>query len=91
MIYFISDTHFNHDRDFIYSPRGFDSMEDMNNRIITNWNKTVSADDTVYVVGDFFLGSDQDYVQNTLKRLNGHIILVRGNHDSDAKIRLYGY
>ncbi len=90
MIYFISDTHFNHDRDFIYSPRGFDSMEDMNNRIITNWNKTVSADDTVYVVGDFFLGADQDYVQNTLKKLNGHIILVRGNHDSDAKVRLYG-
>ena len=89
MIYFISDTHFNHDKGFIYEPRKFDSMPEMNERLIANWNKVVSPDDTVYVVGDFFLGADMDYVLNTLKRLNGNIILVRGNHDSDAKIRLY--
>ena len=89
MIYFISDTHFNHDRDFVYSPRECDSIDEMNKRIIANWNNTVSDEDTVYVVGDFFLGADMDYVKNTLKRLNGHIILVRGNHDTDAKIRLY--
>ena len=37
MIYFTSDTHFGHDRAFIYKPRGFDSLEEMENKIIENW------------------------------------------------------
>ena len=30
MIYFTSDLHFNHDRDFVYVPRGFQSVDEMN-------------------------------------------------------------
>ena len=28
MIYFTSDTHFGHDREFIYGPRGFKNLHD---------------------------------------------------------------
>ena len=31
MIYLTSDLHFNHSREFIYKPRGFNSVEEMNN------------------------------------------------------------
>lgn len=29
-IWVISDTHFNHNKDFIYQPRGFKNVQDMN-------------------------------------------------------------
>lgn len=89
MIYFTSDTHFNHDREFIWKPRGFKSIDESNNTIITNWNKTVGKDDDVYMLGDFFLGKDIDFIKNTLKMLNGKIHLIIGNHDTPAKIKIY--
>ena len=33
-IWLISDTHFNHNKDFIWSPRGFNSVWEMNEVII---------------------------------------------------------
>lgn len=89
MIYFISDIHFNHDREFVYGPRGFKSIEEMNETIIKNWNETVTPDDQIYVLGDFFLGTDEEFIRRTLWRLNGQIYLIYGNHDTPAKIKLY--
>ena len=89
MIYFSSDEHFLHSRQFIYEPRGFNSVEEMNETIIENWNKTVSMNDTIYVLGDFFLGQDYDFIDRTLKRLNGDIHLIIGNHDTGTRINLY--
>lgn len=37
----ISDTHFNHDNIISYCGRSFSSLEEMNNRLITNWNEIV--------------------------------------------------
>lgn len=89
MIYFISDTHFNHDRDFIYSPRNFENVNQMNTVEISNWNKTVGPEDDIYVLGDFFLGTDTEFIKNTLANLNGAIHLIIGNHDTPAKIKIY--
>jgi calcineurin-like phosphoesterase family protein len=89
MIYFISDTHFNHDRSFVYGPRGFSSVADADETIIRNWNSTVGMGDDIYVLGDFFLGTDMNYIQNVLSSLNGRIHLILGNHDTPAKIQLY--
>lgn len=90
MLYFISDTHFNHNRSFVYTPRGFNSIEEMSETIITNWNNKITNEDDVYVLGDFFLGNDFEYITNTLNRLNGKIHIIIGNHDTDKKIELYG-
>lgn len=89
MLYFTSDCHFNHNRDFIYEPRGFNSVEESNNTIITNWNNTVTDEDEIYVIGDFFLGSDEEFVRETLANLKGNIHLIRGNHDTDRKVEIY--
>lgn len=89
MIYFISDTHFNHDREFVYEPRGFKSIEEMNETLIKNWNETVTNEDDIYVLGDFFLGTDYDYINEVLDKLNGRIHLVVGNHDTPSKITWY--
>lgn len=80
MIYFISDTHFYHSNIIKYCDRPFNNINEMNETIINNWNNIVNKQDTIYHLGDFCLSSD-DEIKNIFNRLNGNIILIRGNHD----------
>lgn len=90
MIYFTSDLHLNHDRGFIFKPRGFESIEEMNNAVVENWNKTVKDDDTVYVLGDLMLGgTDNTKSIEILKTLKGKIKIIAGNHDTEKRICSY--
>ena len=87
-IWITSDTHLGHDRDFIWKPRGFNSIDEMNNEIIKRWNEKVQPEDIVYHLGDVMLG-DNDYGLSCLKQLKGKIHIIRGNHCTDARIALY--
>ena len=87
-IWLVSDTHFGHQREFIYGPRGFDSIWEHDKQIIKNWNKLISWDDEVYHLGDVMLG-DNSYGLSCLKQLSGQIHIIRGNHDTDARLELY--
>ena len=87
-IFLTSDTHFGHDRAFLWGPRGFTSSQEHDEAIIQNWNEVVGPDDIVYHCGDLMLG-DNAYGIECVKRLNGHIKLIRGNHDTDARWKLY--
>ena len=88
-IFFTSDPHFCHDRDFVYKARGFNSIEEHDEAIIRNWNEIVAQGDTVYMFGDLMMSADRKGGLEKLSRLNGKIILVRGNHDTDAKFNDY--
>ena len=79
-IYVISDTHFNHKNIIEYCNRPFKSVEEMNDTLIKNWNDVVSNDDTVFFLGDFCLGPREEIIK-IASQLNGHKILVMGNHD----------
>ena len=87
-IYFLSDPHFCHARDFIYSPRGFHSASDMNSAIIKNWNSVVKSNDDVYLLGDIMLNNNDEGLK-CLKSLKGKIHIILGNHDTLARIKLY--
>ena len=76
----ISDTHFNHTNIIPYSNRPFNSLQEMDTAIINNWNKVVSYDDIVLCLGDFCFGT-KDNISYYAKQLNGHKILIKGNHD----------
>lgn len=90
MIYFTSDLHFNHKNILAYEPvtRPFASVEEMNETLISNWNNVVTPEDTVYVLGDFAMGQASE-VKDLVSRLNGTIKLIRGNHDTPAKLKIY--
>lgn len=89
-IYLTSDVHFNHLNILTYEAktRPFANVDEMNEKIIENWNNVVAAKDTVYVLGDLGMGT-LDKLPALVKRLNGKIILVRGNHDTPKRIALY--
>lgn len=84
-----SDLHFNHEKKFLYKPRGFNSIKEHDEEIIRNWNSVVSSDDIVYLLGDVFLGADKTYGKNCIERLNGNIKLILGNHDGSSKQQVY--
>lgn len=79
--WFTSDTHFGHSKILEYEKeaRPFDSVEEMNEAIIDNWNSLVRPVDTVYHLGDFCFG--RRYIE-IAARLNGRKNLILGNHDS---------
>lgn len=87
-IFLTSDTHFGHDREFLWGPRGFTNSQEHDEAVIKNWNETVGPDDIVYHLGDLMLGDNAHGIE-CVKRLNGHIKLIRGNHDTDARWKLY--
>ena len=83
MIYFISDTHFNHSNIIKYADRPFNDITEMNNTLINNWNSIIKEDDIVYHLGDFALTCDEK-IKELYSYLNGTIILIRGNHDGKS-------
>lgn len=80
-IFYISDLHFGHFNIIRYDNRPFRTVEEMDNILIENWNKTVSNDDTVYILGDISWHDESKTVE-IFKQLNGVKVLIKGNHDN---------
>lgn len=80
MRFFIADTHFGHKNIIRYENRPFQSVEEMDTELIKRWNQIVSTDDTVYHLGDFAL-TTSSRIAEIVPQLNGHKILIKGNHD----------
>ena len=87
-IWVTSDLHFCHDRGFIYEPRGFSSVGEMNYAIVSKWNDVVQYDDDVYLLGDVMLNDNVEGLR-LLNCLKGRIHIVVGNHDTLARIELF--
>jgi calcineurin-like phosphoesterase family protein len=79
--WFISDTHLGHSNILKYEPeaRPFSTVEEMNEKIIENWNAVVKPNDIVFHLGDFAFGRNNIAMAS---RLNGRKKLVMGNHDT---------
>lgn len=77
MMFFTSDTHLFHT--LMAKMRGFQNVEEMNEKLIDNWNASIHRHDTVYHLGDFAFNNPD--LKKTRYRLNGKIHLISGNHD----------
>ena len=76
--WFISDTHFSQQRTLDFSKRPFRNVKEMDLDIISNWNKNVTVNDDVYVLGDF--GENDKYLDClNFKTLH----FVKGNYERD--------
>jgi calcineurin-like phosphoesterase family protein len=84
-VWIVSDTHFGHEKTCTVfkredgSPlRPFSSAEEMDEFMVKAWNERVRPNDKVYHLGDVVINRK---ALNTLRRLNGDKVLIRGNHD----------
>lgn len=94
--FIISDTHWGHFNIIRYCNRPFKTLEEMDKKLIENWNSRVKEDDLVFELGDFNFRNSaggkpgegvitraKDYE----KQLNGHIIHLKGNHSRNNGIK----
>lgn len=92
-VFLTSDLHFNHDREFVWKVRGFNSVQEMNETIVKNWNSVVGPDDDVYVLGDLCLGGGTPFTllanKWLIESLNGKLHIIRGNHDTNPRVIMY--
>lgn len=92
MIFFTSDTHFQHKN--ICGPslstwkngyRTFSSISEMNNTLIDNINNVVGPNDKLYHLGDFSFG-DRSKIPSIRESINCNFIyLLKGNHDNNIE------
>lgn len=87
-IWFTSDWHFCHDREFIWGPRGFKNVYEMNEAIVKNYNEVVGPEDDVYMLGDAML-NDNEAGLKYIKQLKGKIHIICGNHDTTTRLEAY--
>lgn len=88
--YYTADLHLGHNGILRHGPatRPFDAVEEMDAAIVERINERVSAADILYIVGDFAVSGDAEYVRHLFHAIHGRKILVWGNHDLDKKGRL---
>lgn len=79
-LYFTSDWHVGHKNCLKFDKRPFDTVEDMHETLVKNFNKYVPRHGITYFLGDMGLTSNE-LLRSVVERLNGTKILVRGNHD----------
>lgn len=89
MIYFTSDLHIGHNKEFIWKVRGFSSIEEHDTAILKRWNNIITNSDTVFILGDLCMSGNEKEWDRIYKVLNGKKIVILGNHDTINKISKY--
>lgn len=92
MIYYTADPHFGYPEVLTKTGRPFQTVAEMDKTLIDNWNRVVTPEDTVYLLGDIG-GHDAPFPAQQLAQLQGHKHLIRGNHDTglEQPERLFDY
>lgn len=85
MKFFTADTHFSHEKILRLANRPFANLKDMEDAIVTKWNKKIKKSDEVFIIGDFMYRGSGIEANRILKRLNGRKYLIIGNHEKYLK------
>jgi calcineurin-like phosphoesterase family protein len=85
-----SDLHLWHKRIIEFCPktRPYDTLEDMHESFRDTWLKTVTAQDTVYILGDVSFGSFNK-TKEVFEGLLGRIVVIQGNHDDPRMLKAF--
>ncbi len=77
----IGDTHYGHDRDFLYMPRGFSNSVD-HNQWIREQIEGISPDSLLVHFGDVGLSIGPERIQDFLLTFPCETLMIFGNHNS---------
>lgn len=75
-IYFTSDLHLGHENIIRLTNRPFVCVEDMNNKLIHNYNSIVHKNDLVYILGDLTYKISVDESNKLIQQLKGRKVLI---------------
>ena len=90
MLFFTSDWHIGHDKDFIYAARGFSSIQEHDTAILNNCNEIVKPEDELWILGDLALGGDDEEWDRIYTKINcRNVHFLQGNHDTDRRMNMY--
>lgn len=87
MNYYISDLHLLHENVLRFDNRPFDSITQMQQTIVNNWNDKITNGDTVYILGDVSMRGKKEDLIALVATLKGRKVLVKGNHDDVSDYR----
>lgn len=87
-IFFTADLHFCHNKDFIYNSRGFNSIEEMNEKIVDNFKSEIGSTDELYILGDLMLNDNEKGLE-LIASIPGFKWIIIGNHDTQSRIEAY--
>lgn len=91
-VFVTADLHLGHANIIRLANRPFSSVEEMDERLVLNWNSIVPLTGTVYILGDFaWIRSEKGderrvYMKKLVSALNGKKILLLGNHDKEDEL-----
>lgn len=89
-IWITSDKHHQHNNIISYENRPFKSVDEMDQKLISNHNEMVGEDDICYDVGDFFFKGGHQGGKKTycdyLRQYNGRYMIIRGNHERNNSV-----
>jgi calcineurin-like phosphoesterase family protein len=85
-IFLVADLHLGHANIIRYCSRPFlvSDVREMDEVLVNNWNYTVSPESRVYFLGDLRYGRNAPPAAEYLRRLNGRITGIAGNHDTEV-------
>jgi len=83
-IWFVSDLHFGHNNILKYCARPFESVEEMDQALVDNWNAVVRPQDTIYCLGDMAFHNFE-----RISQCCGRKLLVPGNHDHERAKKVF--
>jgi len=86
--WFTSDLHIGHENIIKYTKRPYKTVEEMNYKLVKNWNEIVDVEDTVIHIGDFTSSYEKVNTQKWVDKLNGNIIFIKGNHDRGERFKI---
>ena len=85
--WFTADLHLDHENIIKYCNRPFLDVQDMNYHLIDNWNQRVKKEDIVFHIGDFCYKETKHKAKDFIDQLNGQIIFIKGNHDTNNGVK----
>lgn len=86
--WFSSDHHWCHKNILRFCHRPFATIEEMDAKLIENWNRCVQPYDHIWHLGDFAFRQRASETAGIFAQLNGVKHLIRGNHDDKSVFAL---
>ena len=86
-VFFTSDLHIGHSHIIDFTGRPYNNVKEMNDALISNWNKVVSPEGIVFLLGDIIWSDSSHEFNRLMRKLNGTKHIIMGNHDSKKALR----